>query len=342
MWLTFLATPSLVFPVRPKPYFFDPLRLFGLSEPERPPASTLPLLLVLPGLDGSGITAWTQYPELGLDYEVRAMRISPGDRTTFDELVDIVADEVANERACSSADREIFVLGESMGAGIALHAATQRSKSASPDGLLLVSPATGWDRTWVGSARQRLVGLPDSALGLATLLTSYQLLDVVQLWRTVRRVVTGEKAPLLSSPERVAYAWEVVRAMPEAFSHPSSTVRHRIADWTEPTLAIGREATFSQLELPPVLIVAGTADLRVPAKEEALRLQACARGPCDVHLVETAGHAGALDDRVDLRDVMAKWRRDVVDNGRVGEEGGAGVGAVLSAPGARQSVQVRS
>ena len=55
------------------PFWFDPLDLFAIDEPERPPKQSLPLLVVLPGLDGSGVTAWTQYPELGLSYDLVAI-----------------------------------------------------------------------------------------------------------------------------------------------------------------------------------------------------------------------------------------------------------------------------
>eukprot|EP00966_Prymnesium_polylepis_P276372 6385229-Prymnesium_polylepis.1 len=58
-----------------------------------------------------------------------------------------------------------------------------------------------------------------------------------------------------------------------------------------------------------MLIVAGTADLRVPAQEEAERIAREAACECTVHLVEGAGHAGATDDRVDLRAVMEAWRQ---------------------------------
>ena len=113
---------------------------------------------------------------------------------------------------------------------------------------------------------------------------------------------------MLDTPPRLDYAWRLVGAMPDAFAQPPGTVRHRIAEWTEPTLAVGREETFSKLKLPPLLIVAGTADLRVPAEEEAWRLQACASGTCDVHLVQNAGHAGVSDDRISLSKVLGSWR----------------------------------
>ena len=116
-----------------------------------------PLLLVLPGLDGSGITAWTQFPELALDYELRAMQIPADDRTSYEALVDLVAKEVNDEK---DNNRDVLLFGESMGAGVALDAA----RRAPPSALVLCSPATGWDRTWLGKLRFWLVTLPDALL----------------------------------------------------------------------------------------------------------------------------------------------------------------------------------
>ena len=60
-----------------------------------------------------------------------------------------------------------------------------------------------------------------------------------------------------------------------------------------------------------MLIVAGTADLRVPAAEEATRI-AAEVGPdtAIVHMVESAGHAGATDDRVNIAALMEAWRHN--------------------------------
>ena len=84
------------------PRWFCPLTEFSLDEP-RPPADTLPLLLVLPGLDGSGITAFTQYPELSLEYELKVLTIAADDRSSFASLVELV-DPPRRRRA--EADRD--------------------------------------------------------------------------------------------------------------------------------------------------------------------------------------------------------------------------------------------
>ena len=282
--------------------FFDPIVRFGLAEPPSPPSSTMrPLMLVLPGLDGSGLTAWAQFPELARDYDLRALAIGADDRSSYADLVGTVSDELASAQA---AGREVLLFGESMGAGVALDVARGQ---AAPSAVVLVSPATGWDRTWLGRLRYWLVTLPDPLLGLIVALTTYQLLDASMLVTTARRIVTGEKSPVLDTPARTDYAWSVVRAMPAAFASPPATVRHRIEEWADPSIEAARELSDMRV---PTLIVAGTADMRVPAVEEAQRIRDAMKDTCEcrVHLVEGAGHAGVTDDRLNLREVLREWR----------------------------------
>ena len=96
------------------------MKRFGPMSEKYTRTAAKPLLLVLPGLDGSGITAWTQFPELALDYELRAMQIPADDRTSYEALVDLVAKEVNDEK---DNNRDVLLFGESMGAGVAQAAA---------------------------------------------------------------------------------------------------------------------------------------------------------------------------------------------------------------------------
>ena len=120
-------------------------------------------------------------------------------RCSFDDWVDVVATEIERE----AGRRSVFVLGESMGAGTALEVGRRRPDVA---GLVLVSPATGWDRTALGGARRRLIRLPEPLLAFIIALSSYQLLDLDQFRTTVRRVFSGERSTMLEGP-REAYAW---------------------------------------------------------------------------------------------------------------------------------------
>ena len=282
-----------------RPRWFDPLDEFGLgSSVDR----SKPLLLVLPGLDGSAVTAWTQYPELATGYEVRALAVPPNARVDFDGLVAAVV------AAAEGADRDVYVLGESIGAGVAL-AAGKQSKAV--DGLVLVSPATSWADTPLGGAREALLNAPDLVLMAVVAISTYQLLDSDQLATTVRRVATGERSPLLAGEAREAYAWRVVRELPARLALDAGGLRWRLRAWIEPAYAAAATDALATIACP-VLCVAGSADLRVPAEAEAARIaRAVPRGA--LRVVPGAGHAGATDDRVDLAALLADWRA-----GRVG------------------------
>ena len=110
-----------------------------------------------------------------------------------------------------------------------------------------------------------------------------------------------------------AVAWRVVGELPQRLALPASACRHRMREWVGPSIAAGSASALAK-QTVPLLIVAGTADLRVPAEEEARRISREAPPRClpRLHFVEGAGHAGATDDRLDLRAVMDAWRREVV------------------------------
>ena len=54
------------------------------------PRSSLPYMLYLPGIDGTGLAAYKQFPRLVQDYDLRALFIPPADRTPFPQLVETV------------------------------------------------------------------------------------------------------------------------------------------------------------------------------------------------------------------------------------------------------------
>ena len=82
--------------------FASPLLDFGyppaVEEYESDTLREKPLLLYLPGFDGTYICPFLQFPELGDDFDVKCMTISMKDRSTFDELksdvVNFILDQV--------------------------------------------------------------------------------------------------------------------------------------------------------------------------------------------------------------------------------------------------------
>ena len=195
------------------------------------------------------------------------------------------------------------MLGESMGAGVALDVAARSSAA----GTILVSPATGRDRTALGGARSSSFASPDPVLALIIALSSYQLLDRGQLDTTLRRIATGETSPLLEGDEREAYAWRVVGELPQRLALPASACRHRMREWVNPSIKAGTAAALAK-QTAPLLIVAGTADLRVPAEEEARRIARDAPPRCLPEIAPRRGRGPRWSDgRPPRRRLEGPW-----------------------------------
>jgi len=150
------------------------------------------------------------------------------------------------------------------------------------------------------------VRLPDSLFGLVLALSAYQIFDAGQLRNALERTLTREWPPLLATKARQDFLLRMLADLPRLLSAPPATVRHRLEEWVEAT--IDERARLGDLAQTPVLVVAGTSDARVPASEEAAFFQRTLGDRCTVVLVEGAGHAGALDERIDLRRVMRDWQ----------------------------------
>jgi hypothetical protein len=66
-----------------------PPRLFSPYLPELRAAApdTLPVMFYLPGIDGTGLAAYQQFPRLMAHFDLRCLVISPSDRSPFEELL---------------------------------------------------------------------------------------------------------------------------------------------------------------------------------------------------------------------------------------------------------------
>ncbi|KAK3412962.1 hypothetical protein EUGRSUZ_I01617 [Eucalyptus grandis] len=119
------------------PRWFSPLESGSPSE-------KLPLLLYLPGIDGTGAGLTSHLKKLGKMFEVQCLHIPVMDRTSFRELVKMAERTVrsANDRF---PDRPIYIVGESLGGCLALAVAERN-----PDIdllLILANPATSFDKS---------------------------------------------------------------------------------------------------------------------------------------------------------------------------------------------------
>lgn len=98
-----------------------PARLFSPFVPKppgAPAAATLPLMFYMPGIDGTGLAAYRQFPRLTRAFDLRCLIIPRTDRSTFDELTDFVAVRRGSRLLLGSRRRSVCTPSLGRGAGL--------------------------------------------------------------------------------------------------------------------------------------------------------------------------------------------------------------------------------
>jgi pimeloyl-ACP methyl ester carboxylesterase len=123
-----------------------------------------PLLLYLPGFDGTIIAPFIQYPALNEEFNICAMNIDMCNRSTFDELIYYIVHYLLTEcKQQSNKDdddnnnksrpQEVYLMGESFGGLLAIEVALELQRPSYMNygidlrGLILVNPATSYLRS---------------------------------------------------------------------------------------------------------------------------------------------------------------------------------------------------
>lgn len=284
--------------------WFDPASRYSIPS-ERctvPPANRL---CYIPGLDGTHASPFVQWPSLAEDgwtLRVQDVRASPVEES-FDAAVEAV---IAYLR---SSTIPTVLMGESYGGVIAAAAALREPTLL--EGLVLVNPATAYShRPRLRADATILKSVPTALFPAAcALILGRKSFDVDFLLGALRDVLFDRKLVKLreSDPSLAAcydaalreLTAQLVELPPKAFM--VQRLHHleagcALLDAALPTMAV------------PVLVIAGTADALLDSEVEAARLQSVLGDErCSVQLVPGAGHAGTLDQRVDLAAVIAEW-----------------------------------
>ena len=302
-----IATTAAFTPSKPSQYawpsttygvWFDPLIEFGYDVPER---DEKPLLLYLPPLEGNCLAAFAQFPKLGEDYDVLALSPRAGDVNTASDWqgsVDAIAAFVERE----SRARDVYVCGESYGGCQALAVGI----AAKPKGVVAVNPATSFGRSDLPELAEKMKTMSNLEFAITSItLLATRVGDPTQT-RTILSTLWDNpmKDPKRCPPALAAYFERVLPPFVEGFNAPRPFFEARLA-----ALGVGAaelENTLASLDAP-LLVVAGDVDRLVGSAEEAPRIASVVRD-AKVHVVRGAGHSGTLDQRCDLREVMADWR----------------------------------
>jgi len=264
------------------------------------PSPTKPYLLYLPGFDGTLLSPFLQFPELGTSFNVRGLKVPVDDRSSFESLASLVVREIlATPGGC-------FIVGESFGALLALEAAMRLETAGRADlclGITLVNPATSYARSKLAVAAPPVSRLPSPLylFGLASLFPLF--LDGYQLPQLVR-ILSGQQLPgVIDSPEREAYMGRVAFTLPERFSTmPQATLAWRLEEWLSAGCAAVSEERIKALSCRAPVVV-GDEGKVLPSLSGAPRLKSTMRD-CTFFVVQGAGHASTCGSRAGLSALM--------------------------------------
>ena len=264
--------------------------------------SSKPVLLYLPGIELSGYSLHRQVEELSADFDVRWLACPAADRSSFDDLADMVTDAISAE------ERPTYLVGESFGGVLALTVALRAGKPpAGLAGLVLINPATSIAKAWPA----RLPVLLDALAALPAGLSDVAYLAIAT---PIFAAISGDPLQLggrradanLPPPIQLANTLGRLTAqLPELGSLPSAlplpTLAYRLAMLTRAAEAAD-ELKLSSLQLP-VQVIASTEDKVLPSTDEGRRL---VRSLPNARLttLEASGHVPLLEARVALREVL--------------------------------------
>jgi pimeloyl-ACP methyl ester carboxylesterase/SAM-dependent methyltransferase len=269
-----------------------------LDEDDEMLAQNKPLAVYLPGLDGFGISAAQyQFDDLAKTFEFWRLTIAPEDRSALEKVVTLVADFVLD--MSQRGQRPVTLIGESCGGLIAAAVALQirqrerssikqknNSQLSALKGLVLVNPATSFDRTNWEVFVPILTSLvyfdrsdpqdPDR-LTLYGVLGSLILSSLVPDNNQKLRIFDAiSNLPALDIPPRNTEQVEAIldatrRGFQETeFRLPAELLQHRVEEW----LTVGAPVVskrLSEIDVP-TLVVAGRKDALMPSEDEAKRL----------------------------------------------------------------------
>jgi pimeloyl-ACP methyl ester carboxylesterase len=241
------------------PISFLPSRLI---QPHRP------LLVLFPGMDGTGKLFEKQLAGLADRFDVRCLSIANDDQSHWSGLVDQTIRLILTELAV---DRPLYLCGESFGACFAMLVAEQLSTRIAK--LVLINPASSFARSPLLATVSALSGLlPDAFYPLSAMI-------LVNFLINQDRVSPIERQSLLNAilsvrPQTAAWRLNLLRQF------PVNSIIPKLIDI-------------------PTLLIAGGLDRLLPSASEITTLASILPN-AEIILLPNSGHACLLEQDIHL------------------------------------------
>jgi len=230
------------------------------------PRDQLPYLIYLPGIDGTGLAAYKQFPALCRNFQFEALTMPPHDRTWFPGLLEQVEHFLEERVAEFPPERPVYLLGESFGGILALAVATARPDLV--DRVILVNPATSYPNSIWPTLGPLLPRVPQSVYDAVPIALAPVLGNPLSL------AAAGIDRSLPLQEQAAGFVQGVTNLIPQLGALTSILPPATLA-WKLRLLAEGcryMEGRFGEVQAR-VLLLIGDSDLLIPSKEEGERLE---------------------------------------------------------------------
>eukprot|EP01018_Ginkgo_biloba_P005958 Gb_18591 [translate_table: standard] len=254
-----------------------------------------PLLLYLPGIDGTGLGMILHHESLGALFEVRCLHIPATDRTSFEGLV-VYVEETLKLEVRRSSSRPIYLLGECLGGCLALALAARNPEIDLA--LILVNPATSFSKSPLQPWFPLMKILPNEFY--LTMLCSITSImgDPIRMGLTN---VDWKLPPL----QRVQKLSTNLTALLPKIPMLTKLIPRETLLWKLKMLQSAELYTNARLHAVKsnVLLLASGKDQFLPSTSEALRLKRSLKS-CKVRYFKENGHTLLLEESIDLSTVV--------------------------------------
>ena len=317
----------------------SPLLEYGyrpaVEEYENKTLQEKPILLYLPGFDGTFLSPFLQMPELHTLFDVWCMEVSMQDRSTVAELKQDVVTFLVDQ--CQELDdqpptnttntkqegnifaslftskgkdeessrrRQVYLAGESFGGILASQVALSLQANSSRTtfdlkGLILINAALCYDRSRLAIEGPKVAAL-NKWLYLFGLLQMLSIFSDKHSFEQLLLILQAKALPsIIDSETKEAYLGRVALSLPFILPFMSQdTLRWRLSEWLQRGCSEVSDTNLRSIKVRS-LIVAGESDGTLPSIDEAERL-AGLLPDARVHVVPEAGHASTCGSRLDL------------------------------------------
>ncbi|VEP11745.1 Alpha/beta hydrolase fold protein [Hyella patelloides LEGE 07179] len=248
----------------------------NLFNPQKSDNTHLPLLIYLPGMDGTGELFHNQIPKLAPHFNVRCLSIPSTDLSNWQQLTIATINSLKQELS-DNYPEQVYLCGESFGGCLSISVAVAAPQLFA--GMILINPASSFNQQPVLSWGINLTRwIPEwlhsnSALGLLPFLAE------------LNRIEKSDRKVLLKAMKSLS----------------QEVVSWRLSLLQEFLVTPFQGKQFEQ----PTLIVAGDRDRLLPSVEEASKLIDIFPNS-KMEVLPDSGHACLLEKEINLADILVK------------------------------------